>query len=58
MARLRKGASSPLADPPLFITGANARKNLFRLIQQVNDDRAPFEITSKNGRAVLISADE
>jgi antitoxin YefM len=28
------------------------------LIQQVNDDRAPVEITSKNGRAVLISADE
>lgn len=42
----------------MAITASEARKNLFPLIQQVNDDRAPVEITSKNGRAVLISADE
>lgn len=27
-------------------------------VPAVNDDRAPVEITSKNGRAELISADE
>jgi antitoxin YefM len=42
----------------MAITASEARKNLFPLIQQVNDDRAAVEITSKNGRAVLISADE
>ena len=33
----------------MAITASEARKNLFPLIQQVNDDRAPVEITSKNG---------
>ena len=42
----------------MAITASEARKNPFPLIQQVNEDRAPVEITSKNGRAVLISADE
>jgi len=42
----------------MAITASEARKNLFPLIKQVNDDRAPIEITSRNGRAVLISADE
>ena len=42
----------------MAITASEARKNLFPLIQQVNDDRTSIEITSKHGRAVLISADE
>lgn len=42
----------------MAITASEARKRLFPLIEQVNDDRAPVEITSKHGRAVLISADE
>jgi antitoxin YefM len=42
----------------MAITASEARKNLFPLIEQVNNDRAPVEITSKNGNAVLISADE
>ncbi|WP_454793822.1 type II toxin-antitoxin system Phd/YefM family antitoxin [Mycolicibacterium lutetiense] len=42
----------------MAITASEARKNLFPLIEQVNDDRAPVEITSKRGRAVLIAADE
>jgi antitoxin YefM len=37
------------------ITASEARKNLFPLIQQVNDDRTPIEITSKRGDAVLMS---
>jgi antitoxin YefM len=37
------------------ITASEARKNLFPLIQQVNDDRQPIEITSKHGDAVLLS---
>jgi len=37
------------------ITASEARKNLFPLIEQVNDDRQPIEITSKRGDAVLIS---
>jgi len=48
----------PLGRFVMAITASEARRNLFPLIQQVNDDRAPVEITSKNGRAVLISADE
>lgn len=39
----------------MAITASAARKNLFPLIAQVNDDREPIEITSKNGDAVLMS---
>jgi len=39
----------------MSITASEARKNLFPLIEQVNDDRTPVEITSKRGDAVLIS---
>lgn len=42
----------------MAITASEARKNLFPLIEQVNADRAPVEITSKNGRAVLVSAED
>lgn len=42
----------------MAITASEARKNLFPLIEQVNADRAPVEITSKNGRAVLMSAED
>ena len=42
----------------MAITASEARKNLFPLIEQVNTDRAPVEITSKNGRAVLMSAED
>ena len=37
------------------ITANEARKNLFTLIDQVNDDRQPIEITSNRGDAVLMS---
>jgi antitoxin YefM len=37
------------------ITASEARKHLFPLIEQVNDDRKPVEITSKRGDAVLLS---
>lgn len=39
----------------MSITASEARKHLFPLIQQVNDDRTPVEITSRRGDAVLIS---
>jgi antitoxin YefM len=39
----------------MSITASEARKNLFPLIEQVNEDRVPVEITSKRGDAVLIS---
>lgn len=42
----------------MSITASEARKNLFPLIQQVNDDRIPVEITSRRGDAVLISKAE
>ena len=42
----------------MAITASDARRRLFPLIEQVNDDRAPVEITSKRGNAVLMSADE
>ena len=39
----------------MSITASEARKNLFPLIEQVNDDRSPVEITSRRGDAVLLS---
>lgn len=39
----------------MAITASEARKNLFPLIEQVNDDRTPVEINSRRGDAVLIS---
>ena len=37
------------------MTASEARKQLFPLIERVNDDRQPVEITSKHGDAVLLS---
>lgn len=37
------------------ITASEARKNLFPLIEQVNNDRTPIEINSRRGDAVLLS---
>lgn len=42
----------------MAITASEARKNLFPLIEQVNNDRVAIEITSKRGNAVLISLAE
>jgi antitoxin YefM len=42
----------------MAITASEARKKLFPLIQQVNDDRLPVEIVSNHGRAYLVSADD
>jgi antitoxin YefM len=39
----------------MAVTASEARKNLFPLIQKVNDDRTPVEITSRRGDAVLLS---
>ncbi|MEP6464031.1 MAG: type II toxin-antitoxin system prevent-host-death family antitoxin [Frankiaceae bacterium] len=39
----------------MAITASEARKNLFPLIEQVNDDRTPVEINSRRGSAVLMS---
>lgn len=42
----------------MAVTASEARKNLFPLIEQVNEDRTAVEITSRRGDAVLISRDE
>ncbi len=42
----------------MAITASEARKNLFPLIEQVNEDRTPVEITSRRGDAVLIGIDD
>ena len=42
----------------MAITASEARKNLFPLLEQVNDDRTPIEITSKKGNAVLLGQAE
>ena len=39
----------------MAVTASEARKNLFPLIEQVNEDRTPIEITSRRGDAVLMS---
>ncbi|MBS2991421.1 type II toxin-antitoxin system prevent-host-death family antitoxin [Rhodococcus erythropolis] len=40
------------------ITATDARKSLFPLIEQVNDDHTTIEIVSKKGNAVLLSKDD
>lgn len=42
----------------MSVTASEARKNLFPLIEKVNNDRDTVEITSRRGNAVLISAAE
>jgi antitoxin YefM len=42
----------------MAITASEARKNLFPLIEQVNADRTPVEISSKRGDAVLMAIDD
>lgn len=39
----------------MAVTASQARKNLFPLIEQVNEDHVAVEITSRRGDAVLIS---
>ncbi|MDF2442408.1 MAG: antitoxin YefM [Subtercola sp.] len=42
----------------MAITASEARKNLFSLIEQVNDDELVIEITSRRGNAFLVSSKE
>ncbi|MFC6161174.1 type II toxin-antitoxin system Phd/YefM family antitoxin [Kribbella sp. NPDC058693] len=42
----------------MAINASAARRDLFPLIEQVNDDHTPVEITSKAGNAVLMSLDD
>ena len=42
----------------MSVTASEARKQLFPLIEKVNNDRVAVEITSRRGNAVLVSADE
>ncbi|HET7399475.1 MAG TPA: type II toxin-antitoxin system prevent-host-death family antitoxin [Intrasporangium sp.] len=39
----------------MAVTASEARRNLFPLIERVNEDRIPIEITSRRGDAVLLS---
>ncbi len=39
----------------MAITASEARRNLFPLIEQVNNDSTPVEILSRRGNAILIS---
>ena len=42
----------------MSITVSDARKNLFPLIEKVNDDQEAVEIVSKKGTAFLVPEDE
>lgn len=42
----------------MSVTASEARRNLFPLIERVNNDRIPVEITSRRGNAVLLPAEE
>jgi antitoxin YefM len=42
----------------MSISASEARKTLFPLIEQVNNDHTVVEITSRSGDAVLMSADD
>jgi len=38
-----------------IMTATDARKNLYRLIDEVNDSHEPIQISGKRGNAVLVS---
>jgi antitoxin YefM len=40
------------------ITATEARKSLFGLIQQVNEDHTTVEVVSRRGNAVIMSKDD
>jgi antitoxin YefM len=40
------------------ITATEARKNLYRLLDQVSDSHEPIQITGKRGNAVLVGEDD
>ncbi len=40
------------------VNATNARKNLYRLIDDVNESHEPVTITGKNTSAVLVSEDD
>jgi antitoxin YefM len=40
------------------ISATEARKTLFGIIQQVNDDHSAVEVVSKHGNAVILSKDD
>jgi antitoxin YefM len=42
----------------MAMSASEARKRLFPLIEQVNDDQEPVEIVSESGVAYLVSADQ
>jgi antitoxin YefM len=42
----------------MAMSASEARKRLFPLIEQVNEDQEPVEIVSKAGTAYLVSADQ
>lgn len=42
----------------MSISASEARKTLFPLIEQINDDHEAVEIVSRKGNAVLMPADE
>lgn len=42
----------------MSITASEARRQLFPLIEQVNEDRTVVEIVSRKGNAVLMAADD
>ncbi|CAN5421619.1 type II toxin-antitoxin system antitoxin RelJ [soil metagenome] len=42
----------------MAITASEARRTLFPLIEEVNNDHTAVEITSKRGNAILLSVDE
>jgi len=50
--------SYKLREVEMSVTASEARRTLFPLIAQVNDDRSAIEITSKHGNAVLMSAED
>ena len=50
-----------VGEPPevlVSITASEARRRLFPLIEEVNDDQVAVEIVSRQGTAFLVSPDE
>jgi antitoxin YefM len=42
----------------MAVTATEARRNLFSLIEKVNQDREEIQVLSRRGKAYLVSAEE
>ncbi|MEL6385678.1 MAG: type II toxin-antitoxin system Phd/YefM family antitoxin [Cyanobacteria bacterium J06626_18] len=59
MAQFPQDETDPQCDPKMKILSVSeAQANLLNLLEQVNEDHLPRQITSRKGKAVLLSKED